>query len=117
MITNTKILVNSNFGSSLIFSALGGRGKEKKEKPAAKNFVSPSEGEAGGGVWGEFRLARAEAKPRLWRGEAEIAQKSQSENWRRVQDLNLCIPCGIRVFETRAISHSANPPSLAQRIL
>jgi len=49
MITNTKILVNSNFGSSLIFSALGGRGKEKKEKPTAKNFASPSEGEAEGG--------------------------------------------------------------------
>ena len=25
----------------------------------------------------------AEAEPRLWRGEATIAQKSQSENWRR----------------------------------
>ena len=52
MITNTKILVNSNFGSSLIFSALGGRGKEKKEKPTAKNFASPSEGEAEGGYGG-----------------------------------------------------------------
>ena len=52
MITNTKILFNSNFGSSLIFSALGGRGKEKKEKPTAKNFASPSEGEAEGGFGG-----------------------------------------------------------------
>jgi len=25
----------------------------------------------------------AEAEPRLWRGEATIAQKSQSENWRK----------------------------------
>ena len=30
----------------------------------------------------------AEAEPRLWRGEATIAQKSQSENWRRRRDSN-----------------------------
>ena len=28
------------------------------------------------------------ASPRLWWGEAEIVQKSPSENWRRVRDLN-----------------------------
>ena len=35
-------------GSSSTFSAQGGWGKEKKEKPAAKNSASPSEGEAKG---------------------------------------------------------------------
>jgi len=30
----------------------------------------------------------AEAEPRLWRGEATIAQKSQSENWRKGWDSN-----------------------------
>ena len=51
-------------GGSLTFSAQGGRGKEKNCKPAEKIAVG-SEGEAEGGVWGrEFRLARAEAKPR-----------------------------------------------------
>ena len=39
-------------GSSLIFSAQGGRGKEKNCKPAAKNFASPSEGAAEGGFKG-----------------------------------------------------------------
>jgi len=32
-------------GSSLTFSAQGGRGKEKNQKPVAKNFASPSEDE------------------------------------------------------------------------
>ena len=51
-------------GSSLNFSASGGWDKEKKEKPAEKIAVG-SEGEAKGGCGGgEFRLARAEAKPR-----------------------------------------------------
>jgi len=36
---------------------------KKEGKPAEKIAVG-SEGEAEGGVWGEFRLARAEAKPR-----------------------------------------------------
>ena len=36
-----------------------------KKRSAAKNFARPSKGEAeGGGVGGEFRLARAEAKSR-----------------------------------------------------
>ena len=50
-------------GSSLIFSASGGWDKEKEEKPAEKIAVG-SEGEAEEGYGGEFRLARAEAKPR-----------------------------------------------------
>ena len=54
--TNTNIILHNlisfvhknSQGSSLIFSALGGRGKEKKGKPAAKNFVAESEGAAEG---------------------------------------------------------------------
>ena len=58
--TNTNIILHNlisfvhknSQGSSLIFSALGGRGKEKKGKPAAKNFVAESEGAAEGGCGG-----------------------------------------------------------------
>jgi len=39
-------------GSSLTFSALGGRGKEKNQKPAAKIFRRRSEGAAEGGCGG-----------------------------------------------------------------
>ena len=39
-------------GSSLNFSAQGGRGKEKNCLPAAKKFASQSEGEAEGGCGG-----------------------------------------------------------------
>ena len=35
----------------------------------------------------------AEAEPRLWRGEAVIAQNLNSENWRWEEDLNLRYPC------------------------
>ncbi len=63
MILNYIKLGKQNKGSSLNFSASGGWDKEKKEKAAEKIAVG-SEGEAEGGVWGEFRLARAEAKPR-----------------------------------------------------
>ena len=64
MIPQISKLSNLFLGSTLTFSALGGRGKEKNCKPAEKIAVG-SEGEAEGGVWGrEFRLARAEAKPR-----------------------------------------------------
>jgi hypothetical protein len=68
--------MNFNFtqqilGSSLIFSALGGRGKEKKEKPAAKNFASPSEGEAEGGCGGNS------ASPEPKRSPAALLVKSR----------------------------------------
>jgi len=64
MLPQTSKISKQILGSSLIFSAQGGRGKEKNCKPAEKIAVG-SEGEAEGGVWGrEFRLARAEAKPR-----------------------------------------------------
>jgi len=53
-----------SIGSSLTFSAQGGRGKEKSANAVAKISVRQSEGEAEGGCGGEFRHARAEAKPR-----------------------------------------------------
>src|SRR3989344_6521014 len=34
---------------------------------------------------------------------------------RRVQDSNLCLPCGRMVFETIALDRSANPPLLMLR--
>jgi hypothetical protein len=46
MILNYKTFGKQNKVSSLTFSALGGRVKEKNQKPAAKNFANPSEGEA-----------------------------------------------------------------------
>ena len=46
MIPQTSKISKRILWSSLNFSALGGRGKEKNQKPAAKNFVSQSEGEA-----------------------------------------------------------------------
>src|SRR3989338_6448938 len=64
MIPQTSKISKQILGSSLIFSASGGRDKEKKEKPAAKNFASPSEGEAEGGRGGLIRWNGAEAKPR-----------------------------------------------------
>ena len=57
-------------GSSLTFSAQGERGKEKNQKPTAKNFGSPSEGEAEGeGVGGippRPSETRSEATNQLW---------------------------------------------------
>ena len=63
MIPQTSKISKQILGSSLNFSAHGGWGKEKNEKPAEKIAVG-SEGEAEGGFGGEFRLVRAEAKSR-----------------------------------------------------
>ena len=49
MIPQTSKISKRILGSSLTFSAQGGRGKEKNQKPAAKIFASPSEGAAEGG--------------------------------------------------------------------
>ena len=43
----------------------------------------------------------AEAEPRLWRGEATIAQKSQSENWRKREDSNLWWSCDHTCFQDK----------------
>ena len=55
---------NQSQGSSLTFSALGGRGKEKNLfKPAEKIGLSSEGGLAGGFKGGECRTARAEVPP------------------------------------------------------
>ena len=41
----------------------------------------------------------AEAEPRLWRGEAEIAQNPNSENWRRGRDSNSRNPLRLNSFQ------------------
>ncbi|MBU3969058.1 hypothetical protein KJ991_02485 [Patescibacteria group bacterium] len=46
MIPQTSKISKQILGSSLTFSAQGGRGKEKNQKPVAKNFASPNEDEA-----------------------------------------------------------------------
>ena len=68
MIPNFQNSSNKNKGSTLTFSALGGRGKEKNQKLAAKNFASRSEG------------------ARRPRG-ATLSNREVS-NWRRRWDLN-----------------------------
>ena len=57
----------------------------------------------------------AEAEPRLWRGEAGIAQKSQSENWRAGQDSNL--PARHRYAQALARRAKAQANRPASRIL
>jgi hypothetical protein len=45
-----------------------------------------------------------------WRGGGLGINTGELGGERRVQDSNLCLPCGRMVFETIAIDHSANPP-------
>ena len=47
---------------NLFRAGRAGQGKERKAR--RKKFRQPKRGRGGRGVWGEFRLARAEAKPR-----------------------------------------------------
>ena len=56
---------------------MGGRGKEKNQKPATKNLASPSEGEAEGGCGGGIppRPSRSEAPPPA-RTRAEPSRKT-----------------------------------------
>jgi len=63
-------------GSSLIFSAQGGRGKEKNCKPAAKNFASLSEGEAEGGCGGNSASPEPKRSPAALLVESRTQQKS-----------------------------------------
>jgi hypothetical protein len=63
-------------GSSFVFSAQGGRGKEKNCKPAAKNFVSPSEGEAEGGCGGNSASPEPKRSPAALLVQSRILQKS-----------------------------------------
>jgi len=65
-------------GSSLTFSAQGGRGKEKKNK-SAKNSVRPSEGAAEGGCGGNSAAPernQTEASPAALLVESRTPQKS-----------------------------------------
>ena len=47
----------------------------------------------------------AEAEPRLWRGEATIAQNPNSENWRRGRDSN---PRYLTAYALSKRAHSAS---------
>ncbi len=66
----------TNLGSSLTFSAQGGRGKEKNA--AAKNPVRPRKNTAEGGCGGNSAvfLQKIEAKPAALLGESRTQQKS-----------------------------------------
>ncbi len=72
---NTKFL-QTILGSSLIFSAQGGRGKEKNQMPAAKNFASPSEGEAEGGCGGNSAAPEPKRSPAALLVQSRVPQKS-----------------------------------------
>src|SRR3989344_5778594 len=62
-------------GSSLIFSAHGGRGKEKIVS-AEKSFCRSEDGSAGGGWGGECRAVRAKsAEPRRLLAQSRTPQK------------------------------------------
>ncbi len=50
-----------------------------------------------------FKILAA-AEPRLWRGEATIAQNPNFENWRKGWGSNPQIPCEIPVFKTGGIT-------------
>ena len=63
-------------GSPLTFSAQGGRGKDKNCKPAAKNFVSPSEGEAEGGCGGNSASPEPKRSPAALLVQSRTKQKS-----------------------------------------
>jgi len=75
MILNYKSFGKQNKGSSLTFSALGGRGKEKK-LPAAKNFARPSGGEAEGGCGGNSASPEPKRSPAALLVQSRVPQKS-----------------------------------------
>ena len=75
MIPNTKILVNSNLGSSLTFSASGGWDKEKEEKPDEKIAVK-SEGEAEGECGGNSASPEPKRSPAALLVQSRTQQKS-----------------------------------------
>ena len=76
MILNYNKLGKQNKGGSLIFSAQGGRGKEKNYKPAAKKFASPSEGEAEGGCGGNSASPEPKRSPAALLVQSRAQQKS-----------------------------------------
>ena len=76
MIPQTSKISKRILGSSLTFSAQGGRGKEKNQKPAAKNFASPSEGEAEGGCGGNSASPEPKRSPAALLVQSRVPQKS-----------------------------------------
>ena len=75
MIANFTEIVQVFIGSSLPFSAQGGWGKEKN-LPAAKNFASPSEGEAEGGCGGNSASPEPKRSPAALLVQSRVPQKS-----------------------------------------
>ena len=75
MIPQTSKLSNLFLGSTLIFSAQGGRGKEKNCKPAEKNAVE-SEGEAEGGCGGNSASPEPKRSPAALLVQSRVQQKS-----------------------------------------
>ena len=76
MIPQTSKISKQILGSFLTFSAQGGRGKEKNQKPAAKNFASPSEGEAEGGCGGNSASPEPKRSPAALLVQSRTQQKS-----------------------------------------
>jgi len=76
MIPQTSKISKQILGSSLTFSAQGGRGKEKNQKSAAKNFASPSEGEAEGGCGGNSASPEPKRSPAALLVQSRTQQKS-----------------------------------------
>ena len=76
MIPNFQNSSNKNKGSTLTFSALGGRGKEKNQKLAAKNFASRSEGAAEGGCGGNSAAPEPKRSPAACSVRSRSQQKS-----------------------------------------
>ena len=75
MIPQTSKLSNLFLGSSLTFSAQGGRGKEKNLKPAEKIAVR-SEGEAEGGCRGNSASPEPKRSPAALLAKSRAQQKS-----------------------------------------
>ena len=76
MIPNFQNSSNKNKGSTLTFSALGGWGKEKNQKLAAKNFASRSEGAAEGGCGGNSASPEPKRSPAALLVQSRVPQKS-----------------------------------------
>ena len=76
MIPQTSKISKRILGSSLTFSAQGGRGKEKNQKPAAKIFASPSEGAAEGGCGGNSASPEPKRSPAALLVQSRVPQKS-----------------------------------------
>ena len=75
MIPQTSKISKQILGNSLLFSAQGGRGKEKKEKPAEKIAVG-SEGAAEGGCGGNSAAPEPKRSPAALLVQSRTPKKS-----------------------------------------